>query len=321
MKPAPFAYFAPTSLDETLALLREHGYGAKLLAGGQSLIPAMNFRLAQPEALIDLNRVEELFYVRLLDERDPHPGGLCIGAMTRQRTLEGSPLVAQRAPLLHMTMPHIAHVQIRNRGTIGGSLAHADPAAELPAAAVALGAQLRIRSASGDRWVNAADFYMGLFTTDLAPDELLAEVVIPAAPPRTGWAFAEFARRAGDYALVGCAAGLTLDEAGRCTDVRLVYLSVGDGPVQAQSAGAALLGEAPTPERIAEAARAAAQEDIDPPADIHAGAAFRRRLAETLARRVLARAAENAGKGALGDWRLEIGAASSANLQSPISNL
>jgi CO/xanthine dehydrogenase FAD-binding subunit len=295
MKPAPFAYFAPTSVDETLALLHEHGYAAKLLAGGQSLIPAMNFRLAQPGALIDLNRVEDLFHVHPLDESEPHPGGLCVGAMTRQRTLERSPLVAQRAPLLHAALPHVAHVQIRNRGTLGGSLAHADPAAELPAVAVALGARLRIRSAQhGDRWADAADFFLGLFTTDLAPDELLVEVIIPAAPPRTGWAFDEFARRAGDYALAGCAAGITLDEAGRCADVCLVYLSVGDVPAQAGSAGAALLGEVPTPERIAEAARAAAHDDIDPPADIHATAAFRRRLAEALARRVLGRAVEKA---------------------------
>ena len=282
MKPAPFAYFAPASTEEALALLGEHGYDAKLLAGGQSLVPTMNFRLAQPAVLIDLNRIAPLFYIT-----EQPAGGLSIGAMTRQRSVERSELVARHAPLLHAAMPWIAHVQIRNRGTIGGSLAHADPAAELPAVAVALNARFRIRNTGGERWVPAQEFYIGLFTTDIAPDEMLVEVEIPPLAPRTGCAFDEFARRRGDYALAGCAATLTLDEAGRCADVRLVYLSVGEGPVLAVSAAQALLGETPTPARLAEAARAAAASDIEPLGDIHASAAFRRHLAQVLARRVL----------------------------------
>lgn len=281
MKPAPFAYFAPQSLDEALALLQEHGYDGKLLAGGQSLIPAMNFRLAQPAALIDINRIAALSFLAPDAE-----GGLRIGAMTRQRTVERSELVARRAPLLHATMPSIAHVQIRNRGTIGGTLAHADPAAELPAVMVALNARFRLQSLRGERWVNATDFYTGLFATALEPDELLAEIATPPLPPRTGWAMHEFARRRGDYAIVGVAATVTLNPAGECQDARLVYLSVGEGPTPAEGAVAALRGQSPTPAAIAEAARIAAQE-IEPLGDIHATPAYRRHLIEVLGRRAL----------------------------------
>jgi len=168
MKPAPFRYYAPQSLDEVLALLTEYGYDAKLLAGGQSLIPAMNFRLAQPTILIDLNNVSELTYIALNDTQE-----ICLGTMTRQRAVEQSTLIQQHAPLLHTTMPLIAHTQIRNRGTIGGTLAHADPAAELPAVAVVSDAQFKIQSQAGTRWIGARDFYVALFTTDLAPDEVL----------------------------------------------------------------------------------------------------------------------------------------------------
>ena len=236
MKPAPFRYFAPRSLAEALALVAEHGYDGKVIAGGQSLVPTMNFRLAQPAVLVDLNRVQELFYLY----REPD-GGLRIGAMTRQRTVERSDLVAQRAPLLHATMPHIAHAQIRNRGTIGGSLAHADPSAELPAVMVALGARFRLaRAQRGERWVAAADFYQGLFTTALEPDELLVEIETPPMPAASGWSIQEIARRPGDYAIVGVAATVQLDAAGRCSAARLVYLSVGEGPTQADGSGWAL---------------------------------------------------------------------------------
>ena len=225
MKPAPFRYLAPRSAEEALSYLAEYGYDAKVLAGGQSLVPTMNFRLAQPAVLVDLNRASELFYVNEVADGTVH-----LGAMTRQRTVEQSAVVARRVPLLHATMPHIAHVQIRNRGTIGGSLAHADPAAELPAVMVALSAQFRLRSLQGERTVAAEDFYIGLFTTDLQPDEILAEIVVPPPPPRTGWAFQEVARRHGDYALVGAAATVTLAADGRCSAARLIYFSVGDGP-------------------------------------------------------------------------------------------
>jgi len=289
MKPAPFRYIAPHSLDEALAALQEHGYDAKLLAGGQSLIPTMNFRLAQPGVLVDLNRLSELSGLSASAD-----GGLLIGAMCRQRTVERSALVLKNAPLLHAVMPWIAHVQIRNRGTIGGSLAHADPAAELPAIAVALNASLRIRSLHGERTVLAEDFYVGLFTTDLAPDEILVEVKVPPMQPGMGWGFDEFARRRGDYAIAGAAAVVQLDPKGHCTDARLVYLSVGEGPVRAIRAAAALHGAQLTPDHIAEAARIAASQDIEPLGDIHATAEYRRHLAEVLGRRVLTAAFERA---------------------------
>ena len=190
MKPAAFEYAAPAALAEALALKAEHGDEAKFLAGGQSLVPAMNFRLAQAALLVDLNGLAELDFIRL-DES----GELRLGAMTRQRRLERDALVAGRASLLHEAMPWVAHPQIRNRGTLGGSLAHADPAAELPVVALALNARLRVQSVSGERWIEAADFFQGLFTTALASDEMLVEIALPPLPARTGTAFVEFARR------------------------------------------------------------------------------------------------------------------------------
>jgi carbon-monoxide dehydrogenase medium subunit len=281
MKPAPFEYVAPTTLDEVLELLARHGGEAKLLAGGQSLIPAMNFRLAQPGLLVDLNPVASLAYLR------SDNGGLHIGAMTRQRAVERSAQAAELAPLLHATMPLVAHVQIRNRGTIGGSLAHADPAAELPAVAVAAGATLQLRSARGERRVAADAFYIGLFTTDLAEDEMVVEVSMPSLPAHSGWAIDEVARRRGDYALAGAAAQVMLDEIGRCQRARLVFFGVGEGPVYAARAEQALIGEAVTPGLVDEAAALAAAEDVDPVSDIHATAAFRRHLSRVVAKRVL----------------------------------
>jgi CO/xanthine dehydrogenase FAD-binding subunit len=299
MKPAPFEYVAPESLGAALDVLARQGGDAKILAGGQSLIPVMNFRLAQPALLVDLNKIAELDFVR----RD-EDGGLRIGAMTRQRRLERDPLVAAAAPLLAEAVPFIAHPQIRNRGTLGGSLAHADPAAELPAVAVALGARFRLQRAGGERWVEAGDFFSGLFSTALTPDEVLVEVALPASPPRTGWAFLEVARRHGDYAQVGVAARVTLEEDGRCREARLVFLSVGDAPVEARRAAAGLAGEALSGAAIAAAAETAAREEIDPTGDIHASAAFKRHLARVLTARALARAAERArhdGAGADGE--------------------
>lgn len=289
MKPPPFEYFAPTTMAEALALLAHHGYEAKPLAGGQSLIPTMNFRLAQPGVLIDLNPIAELAYIRPSDD-----GGLRIGTMTRQRQVERDPLVAERAPLIHETMPYIAHPQIRNRGTFGGSLAHADPAAELPAVTTALNARFCARSQRGERWLAADEFFVSLFATALEPDELLVEVALPPLPPRSGWAFTEMSRRHGDYALVGVAAVVTLDERDRCQAAKLVFLSVGDGPVEAQQAAQLLIGQIPAPEAIRAAAETAAQVDIAPNSDIHASAAFRRHLARVLAQRVLTQAVERA---------------------------
>jgi carbon-monoxide dehydrogenase medium subunit len=289
MKPAAFDYYRPRTLDEALSLLMEHGSDAKPLAGGQSLIPAMNFRLATPAVLIDLNALNTLDYLK--QEAD----GLHVGSMTRQRTVERSALAAKAAPLMIETLPFVAHVAIRNRGTIGGSLAHADPAAELPAVMLALDAKFRLRSNARSRTVAADDFLVGLFTTAIEPGELLAEVIIPNPAPRTGFAFREISRRHGDFALAGVAVAVTVDGDGRCSTARIALLSVGDRAMVAQLAAQALIGQTPSVEAIRAAADAAAQE-IDPPSDIHASAKYRRQLVNVLTRRALAQAFDGAGK-------------------------
>lgn len=288
MKPAAFEYFQPRSLEEALGLLSDHEGDAKPLAGGQSLIPAMNFRLATPAVLVDLNHVPELSYINNGDDL------LRIGGMTRQRAIERSPAVARVAPLLTETMPFIAHAAIRNRGTIGGSLAHADPAAELPAVMVALNAQFELRTQTQSRTVAAQDFFWGLFSTVLEPTELLAEIQIPKLSARTGHAFLEISRRHGDFALAGVAAAVTVDERGRCAEARIALLSVGDRPMLASQGSAVLMGQTPSAELIREAADTAARHDIDPSTDIHASARYRRQLASVLVRRVLSRAFERA---------------------------
>lgn len=290
MKPPAFDYQAPDSLEAALSLLAERGPEAKLLAGGQSLVPLLSFRLARPALLVDLNRIGDLAFVRGGDD-----GSLRLGAMTRQRALERDPQVAAAAPLLAAAAPWIAHPQIRNRGTVGGSLAHADPAAELPAVMVALGARFRLLRSGGERWIDARDFYVALLTTDLAADELLAEVAVPPLPAGAGWAFTEVARRHGDYAQVGVAAWLTLDDGGACREARLVYLAAGDVPMVAQRAAAALAGRPPTRETFAEAAAIAAGEEIDPAGDIHASEGFKRHLARVVTVRALEQAAARAG--------------------------
>ncbi len=292
MKPAPFKYYAPATVEEALARLSEHGWDAKVLAGGQSLIPMMNFRLAQPAVLVDLNNIPELSYVRPL--RD---GGLLVGAMTRQQQLERDPLVAERAPMIHAAMPKIAYSQIRSRGTIGGSIAHADPSAELVAASVALKGRFRLRRGATERWVPANEFFVGLFTTVLEPDELLLEVALPPMPKRTGWSFLEVARRHHDFALVGAAAVVTLDRKGQCEETRLVYFSVGDGPVEAHQAADVLRGQEPTPKIIQVAAETAGDADLDPNSDINASAEYRRHLAKVLGRRALTEAFERVSQG------------------------
>jgi CO/xanthine dehydrogenase FAD-binding subunit len=289
MKPAPFEYIAPQTLNESLAVMNEHGYEAKLLAGGQSLVPVMNFRLAMPSMLIDINSLSELSQMT----RDGN-GNLHIGAMVRQSTLQYSPLVAEFAPLIHETMPFVAHQQIRNRGTIGGSLAHADPAGELPVITVALAARFRLQRQTGDRWINAEDFFETLFTTALEPEEILTEIEIPPLPLRTGCAFLEIARRHGDYAQSGVAAVITLDDAGGCRQARLVFLNAGEIPMIAREATAILLGQTLTEECITESAHVAAKKEIDPTDDIHATSAYKRHLAEVLAKRVLIQAVQRA---------------------------
>jgi len=295
MKPAPFEYRSPETLEEALELLKIHGGEAKLLAGGQSLVPAMNFRILQPTLLVDLNRLKELDYIQ--------PDGqsaLRIGAMTRERRLEFDLLIDGWAPLLAEAIPHVAHPQIRNRGTLGGSLANADPAAELPVIVLALGGRLKVRSsARGERWVAAAEFFLGMFTTALAPDEILVEVELPAPQPSTGWSFMEVAPRAGDYALMGLAAMVTLDERGDCRRARLVYLNAGDGPVDAKDAARLLQGNALTEAAIESAAVLASEKEINPFGNVHASADYQRHLARVLTRRALQQAAERAGEDGL----------------------
>jgi CO/xanthine dehydrogenase FAD-binding subunit len=285
MKPAPFEYHRPQSRAEALALLAEHG-NAKPLAGGQSLIPAMNFRLAMPEVLVDLNAIPDFGYITTEN------GALRVGAMTRHRAVERSDDVRQLAPLLYEAMPFIAHLAIRTRGTIGGSLAHADPAAELPAVMLALDATIRIEKHNGSREVAAREFFTGLFSTALEDGEIVTEIRIPAAPAsgvRSTSAFLEFSRRRGDFALAGVAASLDSDARGVCTRARIALFGVGDRPMPAESGARVIEGQLPTAEVIRAAAEAIATDDIDPTSDIHATSRYRRHLAGVLARRALER--------------------------------
>ena len=286
MKPAPFRYFQPSTVPQALALLQEHGPDARLLAGGQSLVPMMNFRLAQPAVLIDLNRIPDLAYIRDAGEH------LAIGAMTRERTIEDSDLVRAKAPLLHKATLNIAHLPIRSRGTIGGSIANADPAAEYPAAILALDAELVLRHASSERRVAAKDFFKGVLTTAIEPGELLVEIRVPKSPPGSGSAFVEISRRHGDFALVGVAALVRLDGP-RIAHVQLAACGVGAAACMLANAAAAVRGHELSPAVLAAAATAAAAE-IEPQADLHAGADYRRKLAGVLTRRALTKAVEDA---------------------------
>ena len=292
MKPASFDYYAPASLGEALDRLAELGYSGKILAGGQSLVPAMNFRLSQPAALVDLNNIPELFYIRAAPD-----GGVLIGAMTRTSTVEHDPLIAQRAPLLAESVPHIAWAQIRNRGTFGGNVAHADPAGHLPAITVTLNARYHVRGKRSDRWLSGDEFFVGAFTTALEPDEMLVEVALPPMSPRSGWSYKQASRQAGAEAMVGVAAVVALDEGGRCKHARISYISVDEVPPLAHAAAGILKGQTPTPQVIEAAAEAAAQSDIDPGEDIHATAAYRRFLVQNLTRRALTEAFERARTG------------------------
>jgi CO/xanthine dehydrogenase FAD-binding subunit len=288
MKPARFEYVAPRTEDEALAALAEHGDRAKILAGGQSLIPLMNFRLARPEVIVDANRLSALDYLRAVD------GGMAIGALTRQHALEHDATVGARLPVLAEACHLIGHAPIRHRGTVGGSLAHADPASELPAVMLALEAEMVAASRRGRRSIAAEQFFTGPLTTALRPDELLSEVRVPGLPPRTGGAFIEMSRRVGDFALVGVAAVITLDGAGRCERARLTLCGAGPTPVRARAAEQVLAGTRPEGQVLDEAARRAA-EATDPPSDVHASAAFRRKLAAHFTRQALALAARRAG--------------------------
>jgi carbon-monoxide dehydrogenase medium subunit len=289
MKPPKFDYHAPATVDEALALLGRYGGDAKILAGGQSLVPLLNFRLSRPAALIDLNRIPALAYVRAQD------GEVRLGAMTRQRTIEFSPVIAERVPLLAEATRWVGHLPIRSRGTIGGSLAHADPSAEYPTVLTALGGSVVVRGATAERVVGAVDLFQSYLTTSLGADEILVEVRLPAVPRGAGYAFEELARRHGDFALVGIAAVIVRDGR-RCTMARLATAGAGPVPVRLRAAEEILerdgLGDA-----AIEAAARRATELVSPDADIHASADYRRHLTGVLTERAIKRALTRVGHG------------------------
>lgn len=280
MKPAPFAYVAPRELEEVLDLLGRFGEEAKLLAGGQTLMPMLAMRLAHPSVLIDLNRVEGLDGVQRTAD-----GGLRLGAMTRHRTLETSPWVARAAPLLAAAAAEIGHLAIRNRGTLGGSLAHNHPSAELSAAISALEARIGVRSPRGERALTPSAFFTSYLTTDLAPDEVVTEVEIPPSGAPWRSAFVELSRRKGDFALVGVAT-LLRPEGHLCREARLALTGVGGVPWRAREAEKALVGRELTSKAIADAAQAV-RDTVEPLSDLHGSADYRRHLAAVLTRRAL----------------------------------
>jgi len=281
MKPPPFLYCRPATLEEALALLAEHGDEAKALAGGQSLMPLLNFRLARPSVLVDLGLIQELQGVTRRD------GELVVGAMVVQRRAERDADVGAACPLIPAALRHVGHLQIRNRGTVGGSLAHADPAAELPSVALATGATMLVRSARGDRTIPAAEFFQGPFMTALDAEELLVEVRFPVRRgSRT--AFLELARRSGDFAMAGVAAVVTFDGPERVAEAGLAGLGVGVTPIRLSGAEAAIVGGALTEEAIA-AASAAASAEVKPLTDVHADEEYRRHLVGVLLGRALRR--------------------------------
>lgn len=287
MKPAPFKYIAASSLDHALSLKAEYGDDARFLAGGQSLIPAMNFRLARPTVLIDINGLNDLAGI------DRSGSEIRIGALTRYCNLERDGDFLKSCSLFADALPHIAHPQIRNRGTIGGNLSHADPASELPAIAVAMEARMRIKSSTGERQVAASEFFTGLLSTDIQPDEMLVNIVFPSPKPRSGACFMEVARRRGDFALAGIAAMVTLDEMRRCSEVRLALCGVGETAVDASDAAAGLIGQPCTPEAI-EVVTAGVRDAIAPSGNVHASPDYQRHIAGVLAMRAIGTAHQRA---------------------------
>ncbi len=292
MKLPAFEYHVARSVDEAVRLLAEWGDEAMVLAGGQSLIPLLSFRLARPGHLVDVNAIPDL--------GDIHYGqdgqGLALGATVRQRQAERSVLVQTRAPLMVGALALIGHAAIRNRGTVGGSIAHADPAAELPAVLTALSGEVVAQSVRGTRAIPAGSFSRGFLTTALDDDELLTEIRLPVWPDSTGWAFQEFSRRSGDFGVVGVAAVLGMEAGGRVAHAAVVFSGVGSTAVRAVEAERLLVGEAASPE-LWEAAAEHAAKGLDPPADLHGSPAYRRQLARVLARRSLQEAYDRA-KGA-----------------------
>jgi CO/xanthine dehydrogenase FAD-binding subunit len=288
MKPGPFEYSAPTTLDEVIALLGEHGDEAKVIAGGQSLVPMLSMRLARPAQLVDVNGVTEL--AGITDGGDH----VAFGATTRERDAERSALVAERLPIMAEALPLIGHVSIRNRGTIGGSIAHADASAELPAVAVITDATMMARSPRGERAIAADDFFVSHFTTSLDDDECVVAVRVPSGPAGAGWTFQEVARRHGDFALVGVAAMVAMNGGDTIRDARVCLIGVGDRALRAHDVEQSLVGQAATRDTFA-AAAADAVRDLEPGSDMHGSSEYRRHLAGVVVRRALTTAAERAG--------------------------
>ena len=280
MKPAKFDYFAPATLDEALELLTQHGADAKVLAGGQSLMPMMNLRLVRPAVVIDINRMAGLSGVSASN------GTVSVGAMTRQRDLERSDAIRGAFPMMTAAIGHIGHFQIRNRGTIGGSLSHADPAAELPALCTALDAEFVVADSNGTQTMAAADFAIAPLITSLAPEQLLTEIRIPMLGDGWRWGFREVSRRAGDFALVGAVAMLRNDGDGVCQEARITMFAVGDGPARMPAAEASLVGRVVDDAARREAA-ALVSEAVTPGSDIHASAEYRKEVSAVMARRAL----------------------------------
>src|SRR5579883_422879 len=281
MKPPRFQYCAPRILDEALALLDQYEEDIKVLAGGQSFVPLLNMRLAGPAHIVDINHLSELLYI------ETEESYLAIGALARQRQIERSVLVQHKHPLLVEAIKHIGHMQIRNRGTVVGSIAHADPAAELPALLTCLGGEVLAQSVRGERVIQAEDFFQGYLTTSLEPGEMLTEVRFPWISPMAGWSFLEFARRSGDYALVGAIAVLTPDENDRCMAAHIAYLGIAGSPIRARAVENVVIGTAledATLDRAAEISRSIVAEDMS---DVHATTEYRRALTAELTRRVL----------------------------------
>jgi len=279
MKPVAFDYMAAESLDDAVSALARAGGDGKILAGGQSLVPMLNFRLVRPSILIDINRVRDLGYV------DATGDVVRVGALTRHHSLETSPVIRAHLPIVTAAMQHVAHLAIRNRGTIGGSLSHADPAAELPMMAVLLDAKIGIRSLQGRRVADARRFFTGSLTTDLKHDEIVTDVEFPCLLPNTGWAFEEMARRAGDFALA--AVGVTMSaREGKADRVRIGMMGVGETPLRALEAEGLLAGKAIDAQALETAASAIAAA-VEPNTDLHASADYRRFLVGALARRAI----------------------------------
>lgn len=280
MKPAPFDYFAPTGLQEALTLLERHGEEAKVLAGGQSLIPLLNMRLARPKAIIDINRIASLSYVR------EDNGSLRIGALTRHRMVESSTTIREQCPLMAEAIRWVGHIEVRNRGTIGGSLVHADPAAELPTVVTALGGEIKLVGPKGDRTVKPDEFFVSFLTTALDSSEILAEVRLPIWPSRTGCSFQEINRRHGDFAVVAVAVLLLLNDKKECENSSIVLAGVGPTPLRAKRAEALLARQRISRELVEKAGELAA-EDSDPPSDVHGSADYRREMVKVMTRRGL----------------------------------